>query len=46
MRKRKDIEVDSKNVYASLDVLILEVLLDIRSLLEKQVPKRKYIKRS
>ena len=45
MRKRKDIEEESKNVYASLDVLILEVLLDLRDLLNKQTPKRKYTKK-
>ena len=41
MRKRDKIENDPK-VY---EALLLEVLLDIRELLVKQKPKRKYAKK-
>ena len=41
MRRRKVIEQDA----ARKDVLILEVLLDIRDLLVKQKPKKEYIKK-
>ncbi|MFA6271386.1 MAG: hypothetical protein WC657_09370 [Candidatus Paceibacterota bacterium] len=37
MRKRKDIEQDGKRT----DLLILEVLLDIKDLLANQKPKQK-----
>ena len=42
MRIKKEIEQDG----ARKDILILEVLLDIRELLIKQKPKRQYIKRA
>ena len=41
MRSRKSIEKDSKNVHAELDILMLEVLLDVRDSLSKQISKRK-----
>ena len=41
MRKRDNIEKDPK----AFDALILEALLDIRELLVKQKPKRKYAKK-
>jgi hypothetical protein len=41
MRKRQDIVKDGTRK----DILELEVLLDIRDLLKKQIPKRKYTKR-
>ena len=42
MRTRKQIEQNG----ARKDILILEVLLDIRELLIKQKPKRQYTKRA
>ena len=42
MRTRKEIEQNG----ARKDILILEVLLDIRELLTKQKPKRSYTKRA
>jgi len=42
MRTRKEIEQDR----ARKDILMLEVLLDIRELLIKQKPKRPYTKRA
>jgi len=41
MRKRSEIEKDPK----TFEALILEVLLDIRDLLVRQKPKRKYTKK-
>ena len=42
MRKRELVEKDETRK----DILILEVLLDIRELLIKQAPKRKYTKQN
>jgi len=40
MRKRQDIEKEAKG-FSRTDILVLETLLDVRDLLQKQAPKKR-----